>query len=184
MVTIAVVRIAIALVGILAIVTAGALFFSPREALQRGSRLRRILLEADLTIVFDRRFAIERRVYRRHRMFGLLVMGGTLAALSLLWMAGSSPAVAAALGETVSRELRMAALAGTLLALTLFIVGVVLFVRPSALKGVEALANRWIDPVGPSPSSAAVSRLVSRAPRATGMVLFVAGVVCLAVGVA
>jgi hypothetical protein len=61
------------------------------------------------------------------------------------------------------------------------IAGIVLFVRPSALKGVETQANRWFDPARASPANAAIGRFVVRAPRLTGLLFLTAGVVCLRV---
>ena len=174
-------RVAIALVGVVAVLAAAALLFSPGRSPLRGSRLRHFLLEADMTSLFDRRFTIERRVYRRHRIFGLLVVVGAIAGLGLIWAIRTQQALVMTLLDAMGPfGLRVLALVGAVLGLMVLLAGAVLFLRPSALKGVEAQANRWFDPVAASTSNASVGRLVARAPRATGLFLLAAGVICLA----
>lgn len=174
-------QVAIGLVGFVAILAAVALIFSSRPSPGTRSRLRQLLLEADITTLLDRRFTIERRVYRRHRIFGVFVVVGAFAGLGLIWaIRARQTSVVTLLNALGPFGLRVVALAGAVLGLMVLLAGAVLFLRPSALKGVEAHANRWFDPVAASTSSASVGRLVARAPRTTGLFLLAAGVVCLA----
>jgi hypothetical protein len=57
-----------------------------------------------------------------------------------------------------------------------------LLIRPSALKGFETAANRWIGslPSAGKPGRGEVhSRCVLRAPRLTALLLLAAGIACL-----
>jgi hypothetical protein len=63
-------------------------------------------------------------------------------------------------------------------------IGVFLLVRPSALKGLETAANRWIEPFPSStkatvPAETGINRLILRAPRFSGLLLLAAGLACL-----
>ena len=170
---------AIGLVGLLALVAGLTLLLAPRRAL--GSALGRMLVQADVTKLFDRRFVIERRFYRRHRVFGALVVVGALAGASLLWALNTRQAAAIALAKALGPSgMRVLALSSVVLILLVLVTGIVLFVRPSALKGTEARANQWFD-LGAPNSTDAVQRLVVRAPRVTGLLLLAAGAVCLRV---
>ena len=174
------IRWAVAVAGLVAVAVAALFILIPKGSWQRVSRLRRMLVEADLTTILDRRIAIERRVYRRHRIFGALVVVGALSGLGLLVGIGSREpvvvSIVAALGTTGSNVL---VASGVVLVLLILATGVVLMVRPSALKGLEGRANRWIDPLSRTASSTSVARLVTNSPRVMGSLLLVAGLVCL-----
>jgi hypothetical protein len=179
LVAIATALLAVGLVGLFALVAGLMLLLAPRRTL--GSPLGRRLVQADVTKVFDRRFVIERRVYRRHRWAGAFVVVGALAGASLLWLFQTSQAAALAASTALGPiGLRVLALVSMVLILLVLVVGVLLFVRPSALKGMEAKANRWIH-LGDSRPNAFMQGLVLRAPRVTGLLLFAAGLVCLRV---
>ena len=179
MLTLEILRIAVTVAGLSAIAVA-AIFILIPKSWEARSGLKRMLVEADLTKVLDRRYAIERRVYRRHRIFGALVVVGALSGLALLVGIGSRQpfvvSVVAALGTTGSNVLVASA---AILVLLILATGIVLITRPSALKGLESRANRWIDPLGGSASSSSVARLVTGSPRVMGSLLLVAGLVCL-----
>lgn len=166
--------------GVFGAATGVALMLIPRRMLDRGSPLRRLLLEAHVGEPFNRRFTIERSVYRRHRIFAVVVMAGALAVMSLLWISmrhSWAPASVEAFLGTPGFRAVMAVTAA--LALFLVVVGVCLWVRPSVLKGIEAVANRWIDPMPNQGSSAMIGDLVSRTPRLAGALLLVSGLACL-----
>jgi hypothetical protein len=165
--------------GMLGAVTGLVLLFSPRRLFDDSSRLRRVLLEADVAAVFNRRFAIERRVYRRHRFFGIVVLLGAVAAASFAAYLSVHP-----------RALKLQALLGRLgftfievltatLAVVLAVVGICLIMRPSVLKGIETIMNRWVEAPAQGKSHAAVLRAILRAPRIAGLLLVAAGLACL-----
>ena len=166
--------------GVFGAATGAALLFVPRRFLEEPRALRRLLLETNIGDVFNRRFTIERRVYRRHRLFGAFVIVGALAGTSLLWIATQNPAVTAALVATLGKiGFRVALTVATALDVLLYLVGVCLLLRPSVLKGIEAAANRWIDPIPGKSSHAVVSRMVLRSPRVAGALLLITGFACL-----
>jgi hypothetical protein len=166
--------------GLLGAATGLALLLIPRRLLSSDTGVRRVLLETRLGDLFNRRFSIERRVYRRHRLFGALVLAGALALASTLWLHFRDPAAMALLsalfGQTGARA--MMAL-GIAVDLVLLVVGACLWIRPSVLKGIEAAANRWVEPIPHRGSSAVVGSFVARAPRLSGAVLLVSGLACL-----
>ena len=166
--------------GVLGAAMGATLLFVPRRYLDQPSTLRRLLLETNLGELFDRRYAIERRIYRRHRIFGLLVVAGALAGIGLLWYLSRQPASLAKLYRVLGRPaVEVALLAAGAVGMLLLVVGACLVIRPSVLKGIEAASNRWIDPIPIRRSHAMVSRLVLRAPRIVGAALLAVGIACL-----
>jgi len=128
----------------------------------------------------DRPIAVERRLYRHHRLVGAALTAGSLYATWRLATAYDEARLVAALRPELP-----APLAGTLLTgWTVFLLlgnlaalaaGLAVLVRPSALRDLEAWANRWISTRralrfldlphdGPD-------RLVARHPRLAGAVL-------------
>lgn len=120
------------------------------------------LLNRHLDMV-DRPRRIERFIYRHHRLFGSAIVVGALTVMGVVWLfrkvwlGGSGGSVTALLVRA--------------LIVAVFVIGIIVLVRPSALKGVEALANRWIQPF-----PAIVLSFWQ-----IGAVLLVAGVVCVGV---
>jgi len=163
--------------GALGIATGALLLLAP-GALREGSRWRRWLLDVDLAALLDARRAIERPLYRHHRVFGAAVIAGALAWFATLWTLRDRFPVPGEYAGTVTLALC------TLAAFALGI-GVFLLIRPSALKGLEAAANRWIEtfPSGgwrdaPAGYYQLFKRVVLRAPRFTGLLLLTAGLGC------
>ena len=160
-------------------IAAGCLLLLAPGALREGSRWRRWLLEVDLASLLDARRTIERPLYRHHRVFGAVVIAGALAWLVPFWMLRDRlPAV----GDFAA----IAILAGCVLVTFALGIGFFLVVRPSALKGLEAAANRWIEPFplagkpGEPSGYEFVNRVVLRVPRLTGLLLLATGLGCLA----
>ena len=96
-----------------------------------------------------RPYRVERFIYRHHRLFGGLMMAGTLLLLWGLWIASPHTnlyRLAFTHGDFLSTELLMALQTTGLVlsvgALFAFIVGAVIFARPSLLKGIESWANQ------------------------------------------
>jgi len=172
--------------GVLGVVTGTALTVSPGRLLRPGGRGRRWLIETDLVALLDRRRSIERPLYRHHRAFGAAVIVAAGASLAVLWRFGAYPAVlkafAGVLGAWGAFALVFTAWVSAVFALG---IGIFLLVRPSALKGLETVANRWFDPLshawqaGNSDGYDFIGRWVQRSPRVVGLLLFVAGLLCL-----
>jgi len=147
-------------------------------ALREGSRWRRWMLDVDLAALLDARRAIERPLYRHHRVFGAAVIAGALAWFATLWALRDRLPVPGEFAGTMT-------LAGCTLAAFALCIGVFLVIRPSALKGLEAAANRWIEPFpsggrrdAPTGYYEFIRRVVLRAPRFTGLLLLTAGLGC------
>ena len=159
-------------------IAAGALLLLAAGALRKGSRWRRWLLDVDLAALLDARRAIEQPLYRHHRVFGAAVIAGALAWFATLWTLRDRLPVPREFAGTMT-------LAGCTLAAFALGVGVFLVIRPSALKGLEAVANRWIEPFpsggrrnAPAAYYEFIKQLVLRAPRFTGLLLLTAGLGC------
>lgn len=86
--------------------------------------------------VLDRQWHLERRLYRHHRLVGIAIMGG--AAFFIWQMLGQG--LLSALSPAW-QPLWWTLLVGNALNMA---IGAVLAIRPSRLKPVESLANRWI----------------------------------------
>jgi hypothetical protein len=173
-------RLAVATAGLVAVAVAALLLLIPKARWDVRTRLQRVLLEADLTSIFDRRFSIERRVYRHHRLFGAFVLAGALSGVALMFaIVSRQPAIVSAVAALGSTGARVLAASGAITMLLVLVSGVILFLRPSALKGIEGRANRWFEPLSGSTSSASIARPVTSSPRTMGALLLLAGVVCL-----
>src|SRR5258706_11575708 len=93
--------------------------------------------------------SISRPLYRMHRLVGALICAGALYALIVLGTPYGEMAITKTLSgigpqrfaSFVSESLRIVLLVGNFAAL---VFGLVFIVRPSALKGVEAWADRQI----------------------------------------
>jgi hypothetical protein len=119
-------------------------------------------------------------VYRHHKAFGATVIAATLTFLVVsLRELYSDPRLIHWMSERLgSAGARVAIVTVGALAVILLVFGVFLLVRPSALKGVESVANRWIAPP-PFPREEFVNRIVLRMPRLTALLLLASGTICL-----
>jgi hypothetical protein len=166
---------------VLGVAVGTAFLISPSHYFAPGSAWRRWFLETDVGDIFNRRYAVERTIYRRHRIFGGFVIAGAVAGLALLVFLWSHPQAAQWLRDGLGRlGLRLTlALTGTVFTL-LVLTGFLMLFRPSLLKGVEVRANRWIEAKRP-PKRAEITGLILRGPRLLGVLLMLAGAKCLAV---
>lgn len=132
------------LAGSLALLSAGARApDSQRSGLLEALRL------------LDRQWRIERLVYRHHRLFGTLVIaGGTFC----LWQLARPELSDVLAGYSTASVLAWALLLGQAFNL---IVGLVLLLRPSLLKPVEAFSNRWHHLDRTAPGRAKQTRLTA-----------------------
>ncbi|MEE4303608.1 MAG: hypothetical protein V2J19_05595 [Wenzhouxiangella sp.] len=101
-----------------------------------GGHERRGGLTAALRLL-DRQWQIERLVYRHHRIFGLLVIA---AGSFCLWRLTRTELTAVLDGRSSASILLWVLLAGQAFNL---LVGLVVFFRPSLLKPLETISNRW-----------------------------------------
>ncbi|HYL88129.1 MAG TPA: hypothetical protein VEU32_05105 [Burkholderiales bacterium] len=106
-------------------------WFSTRRAMQR--------MEAPIEV--------ERAIYRRHRLVGALILGGALYTLYVVTLSVKEPAMTLALSRFFSAD--VALWLGKSVRIFLIVANVaaaliaaVVIVRPSALKPLEAWANR------------------------------------------
>ncbi|MDX1444197.1 MAG: hypothetical protein R3270_10575 [Gammaproteobacteria bacterium] len=137
------------LLMLLCLLTGAVFLFAPRvatsmehEADQKFS-LRKALKPVEIPRQTERFF------YKHHRSVGILV---ALLAGLFLWMylvAGEGSRIAEWLGRQAGGELLAAWSAGiggflVVMNVLALVFGIVMAVRPSALKGVEVVANRWV----------------------------------------
>ena len=146
------------------------------------NHLRQWLLERDLAALLNRYRRIERPLYRHHHIFGAAVIAGAFVLLAFL---GKLHIHLFATGaSTPIPGVRLAMLAGWVLAILTLVIGITIVIRPSTLKEFEAVANRWIEPFPVTsrmtvPAYNDINRLILRFPKQAGMLLLLAGVVCL-----
>jgi hypothetical protein len=174
------VKIAAGVAAILAIATGIFLLVVPRRLLQSDRMLGRSLLQINLGEPFNRRYAIERHVYRRHRTFGAIVIGGAIALLALSWFLATHRLALKFYAQVGNSAFRGLFLLAAALGVVLLAIGVCFVIRPSVLKGLETAANRWIQPGPAQYRHMGLAHAVARFPRATGALLLLAGLGCLA----
>ncbi len=170
------------IVGALGVAAGVGLLLVPTRTLRERTRIRRWLLEIDLLALLDRRQTIEPPLYRYHRRFGAAVILGAVAWLATLWGLGDQPLLTAQLADTLGRRwLRAVILSSWALAVFALGIGVFVLIRPSLLKGLETVANRWFEPFPPAnqrvfpAEEELIGRAVLRAPRLVGLLLLAAG---------
>jgi len=167
--------------GALAVAAGAGLLITGGRTLRRRTALRRWLLETDLVALLDRRRSIERPLYRHHRAFGAAVIVGAVVCLAALWALDDHPLLTDVLPEILGAWGAEAVIL-TSWALAVFALGIGMFllIRPSALKGFEAAANRWIEVLPSStkdtvPAETDINRVILRAPRFAGILLLLIG---------
>jgi len=92
---------------------------------------------AEALRTLDRQWHIERLIYRHHRWFGVLVLA---AAGFCLWQLLRSSAAGLLAAPGTASILLWVLVTGQLVNV---LIGLVLLIRPSLLKPVEAIGNRW-----------------------------------------
>jgi hypothetical protein len=151
----------------------------PRRQLDEAAPVRRVLFETDVGQFFNRRFSVERSIYRRHRIAGAVVLAGAVAAITVVGFLRNAKMTTLLVANLGLFGMRTVSGFVATIALILAVFGTCLLVRPSVLKGVEAAANKWIEPLAQSNSHMAVSRAVLRNPRLTAALLILGGMFCL-----
>ena len=153
-----------------------------RRRAERRYSLRRATRALDVPRNADRWF------YRHHRVYGAVVV--VLAAF-LLWFLALGPESADWRRLFAPRYRELAGLFADsarfllwLVAVFAVVIGTVVFVRPSALKALEARANRWITARrvtrGLDRERDALDEWLARRPRAWGIIAALASAACLA----
>lgn len=115
------------LTGSLALLAGGHHAQAPRSGLASALRL------------LDKQWPVERLIYRHHRTFGLLVLA---ASSFCLWQLTRPELMTLLAGRSPVSILLWILLIGQALAL---LIGLIIFIRPSLLKPVETVSNRWLD---------------------------------------
>lgn len=97
----------------------------------------------------DEQRSFERLFYRFHLLMGIFIIVGSLYSLWFIWQlqGGELLFLLPALKNPVLLDILQSALIYLLLLgnLVAFVIGVVVLVRPSLLKNLEAWSNRWVD---------------------------------------
>lgn len=133
----------------------------------------------------ERPIEVEGYIYRHHRTMGTAITVGAAMLLTYIAFRGDGQGFALLLAPGMGRDWAEAVVAvGGLLAwlgcLLALVVGVIVAVRPSSLKRVESVLNRWITPpglpMGLGRLFTPVDRLFRQHTRAFGVVIFGTGV--------
>ena len=135
--------------SVFALVAGLMLILSSERAFRIGERMNRWVSTRAALRALEEQHSISRPLYRMHRLVGTLICAGALYALIVLGTPYGEAAVTKSLSgigparfaSWVSESLRIVLLVGNLGAL---LFGLVFILRPSALKGLEAWADRRI----------------------------------------
>jgi hypothetical protein len=178
--------------GLLGLVTGLALIFNSSVVFRVSERMNVWISTRKAMRPWDQPIEVERAVYRAHRLVGILLLTGALFTLYVLLLRLGGPELTSLLSSFF--RLPVAAWIATSVRIFLIVVNLAaLFVaaamllRPSALKGLEAWANRSFSGRGatraweiPRPSA---DPIAVANPRLVGAALAVAGAyVVLAIG--
>lgn len=133
----------------LGLVAGLALVFDSARAFRIGERLDRWVSTRAAIRPLEEHRSIAKPLYRMHRLVGMLICAGALYALAVLGTPAGEAAIVKSLSTLgpprfaawLAESLRFVLLAGNAAA---FVFGVLFIVRPSALKGFEAWADRRI----------------------------------------
>lgn len=171
----------------LALLVGVLLLAHPRALFALNARLSRWVDTRALFGALDQPHSVERFFYRHHRIVGALI---ALGAAYVLWrwvFAYDRSDLQALLGQRwvtqgldwipVALEAALVALHGAILA-----IGLVIFFRPSLLKGLERTANQWQPGLETARLDAVVGNLdgaFEGHPRVSGLLLAVTSTWCL-----
>jgi len=149
------------------------MIFSPVEVSRTGQQMGEWYRHTALMRLLDTPRSVERIFYRHHRLYGILIIVGSLWSLiSLLRMAGQRQKLMG-LVDFMHSAVAEIAIDTTFVVLVLgssfaFAVGLVVLLRPSLLKRIELTANRWVDHLGDRASGSPDTQSTSLAPRVLG----------------
>ncbi len=179
----AVLVLGLALAGVVGVM----LLARPQVLFALNARLSRWVDTGSTFKVLDQPHNLERFFYRHHRVLGAMIATGAgyvlwswafaydradvIAILGRRWVTAGLDWVPAAV------EVAVVGLHGAILA-----VGLLVFFRPSLLKGLERTANRWQDGPATTPLDSVVGTLdgtFEGHPRVSGLLLVVSALWCL-----
>lgn len=158
----------------------GLIFFSDQQV---PTNTRKVFAAWNAGIVAQMRtrFVIERLVYRHHRKVGIFLIAATAL---WLWLISPLNAWRSFLKLTSQYFVNLntcghlSALTQSLLALFVLLLGLLLFIRPSLLKPLEALANRRIPFFTATPSFKPLSVFIGRHTQVIGLLVLALGIAC------
>ena len=171
--------------GVLGLLTGAALIFNSALVLRVSEKMNVWISTREAMQLLEEPIAIERAVYRWHRLVGALIFVGALFTLYVLLWRFNGPQVVDALAKLLelgvakwaAESLRVFFVVVNVVAL---VIAVVMIIRPSALKSVEAWANRQYSTSGSAQAletpRAGPDNLLRTRPRLLGIVLALAGV--------
>ena len=171
--------------GVLGVFAGLALLLMPRQLLAESTWLRGWLFEYSVSAFFNRYHAVEKLAYRHHRPIGVVMTIGAIIMLTPLLGLYDHPEVILAMNRTLGFLGTYAViLASWMLSIFALVIGLLLLIRPSALKDFEMAANRWIElfpstPISDKLANRGLNRLVLCAPRPIGLLLLISGLGCL-----
>jgi len=125
------------------------MFFKPQDVLRLNDYFGQWFATSKLTAPLDRQRSVDRLLYRYHRAVGALLLGASAYLLYVLFFQfnpdrlvlllrrGMNPHLAAWLIDLLEILLIGSSLVG-------LVIGAIMLVRPSLLKGVEAALNKWV----------------------------------------
>ena len=160
-----------------------ALLAAPSRTLRFNDVASRWFSTRSVQVALDKRHDLQRVIYRRHRWIGVLLLVGGSYVLWILLARYDPSVVVAPLKRSMSPRLASAILDAAWWLLVpanalAVVVGIVMFARPSLLRGVESFANREVstEAVGTMLDGvySAPDRLIRAYPRLTGVVIVVA----------
>lgn len=135
---------------VVGIVAGLAMLINPDGVLRLNQYLSKWYSTERLSDALDKQRKVEREIYRHHRLAGALIVVGAIYTLYILNFAFSRQATAVILSDRDNFSLVEWLLDALVLAfnvgcLTALVVGVILMMRPSFLKGSESRLNRWVN---------------------------------------
>lgn len=134
---------------VVGIVAGAFMLINPDSVLRLNRYFSKWVSTEKATNVLDQQHKIERTIYRHHRLMGALIVVGGVYTLYILNFAFNQKVTVAILGNGKNNHLIEWILESTVLAFNLgcaaaLVVGVILLVRPSLLKGMESGLNHWV----------------------------------------
>lgn len=166
-----------------ALVYGVALLAAPSRTLRFNEFASRWFSTHSVQVALDKRHDLQRLVYRRHRWIGAMLLVGGGYVLWVLLSRYDPSLVLAPLKRSMSPRLASAILDAAWWLLVpanalAVLVGIVMFARPSLLRGVESVANREVstEAVGTMLDSvySAPDRVIRAYPRLIGVVIVIA----------
>ncbi|MBX9811198.1 MAG: hypothetical protein K2Y16_06240 [Burkholderiales bacterium] len=122
------------------------MLLQPDQALRFNQRISAWVSTEGVSKVLDRPHSTERYIYRYHRIYGALLLAGGLFTLYVMsggrW--GRDMTAVFSLSEWSWLVRDVATLLMVMAGFLATALGIIMVIRPSLLRGVEARLNRWI----------------------------------------